>query len=114
MTIATERDAPPLTTAGVPRALLLQAIDVDFAYGNLQVLFGASIEVHRGEALALLGANGAGKTTLLRVIAGLNEASGGRVVFDDHDITGVPAEALSAQGLVFIPGERAIFTDMTV
>jgi ABC-type branched-subunit amino acid transport system ATPase component len=72
------------------------------------------MEVHRGEALALVGTNGAGKSTLLRVIAGLETPTAGTVTFDDRDITGVRAERLAGDGLVLIPGGRAIFTDMTV
>jgi ABC-type branched-subunit amino acid transport system ATPase component len=101
-------------TAEFPEEPLLQAVDIDFAYGKLQVLFGITMEVYRGEALALLGTNGAGKSTLLRVIAGLEQAKAGRVIFDGEDITGVPAEQLAAQGIVLIPGGRAVFTDMTV
>jgi ABC-type branched-subunit amino acid transport system ATPase component len=101
-------------TADIPTEPLLQSIDIDFAYGKLQVLFSVSIEVHRGEALALLGTNGAGKSTWLRVIAGLEQPSAGRVVFEGRDITGLPAEALAGQGIVLIPGGRSVFTDMTV
>jgi len=88
--------------------------DVDFSYGHLQVLFGISMDVQRGEALALVGTNGAGKSTLLRVIAGLETPTAGSVTFDDRDITGARAERLAGEGLVLIPGGRAIFTDMTV
>lgn len=94
--------------------LLLDVHDIDFAYGQLQVLFGISVEVVRGEALALLGTNGAGKSTLLRVIAGLERPTRGSVVFDGRDVTGMAAERLTGQGLVLIPGGRAVFTDMTV
>lgn len=94
--------------------LLLSVHDIDFAYGQLQVLFGISVEVVRGEALALLGTNGAGKSTLLRVIAGLEQPTRGSVVFDGRDVTGMAAERLTGQGLVLIPGGRAVFTDMTV
>src|SRR5438128_5974169 len=87
---------------------------VDFAYGQLQVLFGVSLDVYRGEALALLGTNGAGKSTLLRVIAGLETPSAGSVTFAGRDITGVPAARLVAEGMVLIPGGRCVFTDMTV
>ena len=93
---------------------LLRVSDVDFSYGQLQVLFGISLEVHRGEALALLGTNGAGKSTLLRVIAGLEAPSAGSVTFAGRDITGVPAERLATEGVVLIPGGRSVFTDMTV
>lgn len=94
--------------------LLLSVHDIDFAYGQLQVLFGISVEVVRGEALALLGTNGAGKSTLLRVIAGLERPTRGSVIFDGRDVTGMAAERLTGQGLVLIPGGRAVFTDMTV
>jgi ABC-type branched-subunit amino acid transport system ATPase component len=93
---------------------LLRVRDVDFSYGQLQVLFGISLDVQRGEALALLGTNGAGKSTLLRVIAGLEAPSAGSVTFDGRDITGISAERLATEGLVLIPGGRSVFTDMTV
>jgi ABC-type branched-subunit amino acid transport system ATPase component len=93
---------------------LLQVDEVGFFYGKLQVLFGISLVVHRGEALALLGTNGAGKSTLLKVITGLASPTAGRVVLDDQDITGVPAERLVSRGVVIISGGRAVFTDMTV
>ena len=56
---------------------VLQLSGVDFSYGHVQVLFGLSFEVQRGEVLALLGTNGAGKSTALRVAAGL-EIAGSR------------------------------------
>ncbi|MHB8669208.1 MAG: ABC transporter ATP-binding protein [Acidimicrobiales bacterium] len=93
---------------------LLEVTEVDFAYGALQVLFGVSLEVSRGEALALLGTNGAGKSTLLRVISGLDPPAAGRVVLDGEEISGVPAEQLASRGVALIPGGRYVFTDMTV
>jgi ABC-type branched-subunit amino acid transport system ATPase component len=93
---------------------VLAVRDIDFAYGHLQVLFGISLDVHQGEALALVGTNGAGKSTLLRVISGLEAPTAGSVTFDGRDITGTRAERLAGEGLVLIPGGRAIFTDMTV
>ena len=92
----------------------LRVQDVDFSYGQLQVLFGISLEVYEGEALALLGTNGAGKSTLLRVIAGLEKASAGAVDYFGADITGMPAERLAAQRLLLVVGGRGVFTDMTV
>lgn len=102
------------TTAGTAPEVLLRVSDLDFAYGSLQVLFGIALEVRGGEALALVGTNGAGKSTLLRVIAGLERPGAGRVVFAGRDVTGVAAERLAREGLVLIPGGRAVFTDMTV
>jgi len=93
---------------------LLQVDDINFAYGQLQVLFDVSLSVRQGEALALLGTNGAGKSTLLRVICGLESPTSGHVMFGGRDITGAPAERLAGQGLALICGGKAVFTDMTV
>ena len=94
--------------------LILSVEDVDFSYGPLQILFGITLELARGEALALLGTNGAGKSTLLKVIAGMVAPNQGRVWFDGEDISGVPAESLSRRGLVLIRGGHGVFRDMTV
>jgi ABC-type branched-subunit amino acid transport system ATPase component len=93
---------------------LLEVGDLDFAYGTLQVLFGISMTVERGECLALVGTNGAGKSTLLRVISGLERAERGRVRFDGQDIAGVGAERLVRRGIVMVPGGRAVFGDLSV
>ena len=112
MTTAT--DADPTNPSFEFREPLLAAVDLDFCYGRTQVLFGASIDVYPGEAVALLGTNGAGKSTLLRAIAGLDAPVAGHVFFDGRDVTGVPAERMVVEGLVLIPGGRSVFPDMTV
>ena len=107
-----ELDATAVETPSTAPAL--EADEVDFSYGRLQVLFGVSLHVEPGEALALLGTNGAGKTTLLRVLAGLETLSSGRVRLNGVDVTGAEAEDLVGRGLVLVPGGRAVFADMTV
>jgi len=102
--VSEQREAP----------VALRVSGIDFAYGQLQVLFGISLEVHEGEALALLGTNGAGKSTLLRVISGLEKPALGTVSYFGENITGVPAERLPARGLLLVVGGRAVFTDMSV
>jgi len=94
--------------------LALSARNIDFAYGQLQVLFDVSLDVHEGEAVALLGTNGAGKSTLLKVIAGLERPSAGTVEFDGSDTTKVPAERLVRRGLLLVVGGRSVFADMSV
>ena len=88
--------------------------DVEFSYGPVQVLFGVSFTVERGEVLGLLGTNGAGKSTVLRVLAGLEVPRHGSVTFDGRDVTGVPAEKLSAAGIGLVMGGKAVFPDLTV
>jgi ABC-type branched-subunit amino acid transport system ATPase component len=95
-------------------AAALEAENIEFAYGRLQVLFGVSVRIDPGEALAVLGTNGAGKSTLLRVLSGLEPPSSGRVLLGGADITGTPAEELVSRGIVLVNGGRAVFPDMTV
>jgi ABC-type Fe3+/spermidine/putrescine transport system ATPase subunit len=75
----------------MPAYLSIDAVCV--SYGATQVLDRVSLEVQRGEMVALLGASGCGKTTLLRAIAGFVKPSAGRIVVDGRDITALPPEA---------------------
>jgi ABC-type branched-subunit amino acid transport system ATPase component len=93
---------------------LAELVGVDFAYGQLQVLFGVDLQVRTGEVLGLLGTNGAGKSTVLRVLSGLSPASAGTVLFRGQDVSRVPAENLVGRGLVMVPGGKAMFTDLSV
>ena len=94
--------------------VLLEVDHLEAGYGALQVLFGASIVVGRGEQVALLGTNGAGKSTLLRAIAGLLRPSGGQVLLDGTDITGWKPLHLVGKGMVYIAGGAATFPSLTV
>ena len=93
---------------------LLQARGIDFSYGKVQVLFDCSIDVYRGEVLALLGTNGAGKSTLLKVISGLGLPERGVVRLAGSNITYLEAEDRVARGIVQLPGGKAVFPGMTV
>jgi len=73
-----------------------------------------SLEVRRGEILALVGANAAGKTTTLRVISGTLPARAGRVLFDGLDLGTVPAHLRVGRGIVQVPEGRRLFPFMTV
>ena len=108
------KEFDPTAVKAPDTARALEADEINFSYGRLQVLFGVSLYVDAAEALALLGTNGAGKTTLLRVLAGLETPSSGRVRLNGVDVTGAEAEDLVGRGLVLVPGGRAVFADMTV
>ena len=95
-----------------PVALAFRNVDV--AYGQLQVLFGTSLEVRRGETIALLGTNGAGKSTMLRTASGLLTPYHGSVSFEGVDISGLAAHKIAALGLVHVPGGRSIFPSLSV
>jgi branched-chain amino acid transport system ATP-binding protein len=93
---------------------LLQVRGLETAYGASQVLFGVSLEVGRGEIVALLGRNGAGKTTTLSSIMGLMRPRAGVIRFDGVEIQGrEPFEACRA-GLGFVPENCRLFGGLTV
>jgi ABC-type branched-subunit amino acid transport system ATPase component/predicted MFS family arabinose efflux permease len=100
--------------AGPESIPALQVRNVDFSYGNVQVLFDVSFDVGRGEVLALLGTNGAGKSTILRVIAGLGTPSRGVVRMDGKTITYVTPEQRAAMGIHMLPGGKGVFPRMSV
>ena len=73
-----------------------------------------SIEVKKGEIVALIGANGAGKTTTLRTISGLLRSKTGRIEFNDEDISHTEAHKLVSKGIAHVPEGRHVFLQMTV
>ncbi len=93
---------------------MLRLEDVDAFYGDLQALFGVSLEVRDKEILALVGANAAGKTTTLRVISGLLRPQTGRVLFNGDDLSRVAAHQRVERGIVQVPEGRRLFPFMTV
>ena len=93
---------------------LLEVTGLDVFYGDFQALFGVSMTVVRGGALALVGANGAGKTTLLRSIAGAQPAAAGLISFDGADITKAPPYRRVASGIALVPEGRRLFPSLTV
>lgn len=94
-------------------AVSLQAIDLTFAYpGRPAALRGVSLDLEPGAYLALLGQNGAGKTTLAKHFNGLLRASGGQVVVDGQDASGLSVGALARKvGYVFQNPDHQIFAD---
>jgi branched-chain amino acid transport system ATP-binding protein len=93
---------------------VLELRNLEFAYGNVAVLFGADLELRRGEVLGVLGPNGAGKTTLLRVVCGLERPNAGTVVHDGVDITALTPAKRAARGLVTVFAGQSTFPDLTV
>mgnify|MGYP003633614207 FL=1 len=83
-------------------------------YGHIQALENVSLEVARGETVALIGANGAGKTTLLMTICGAPRPSAGTIRFEGRDITGWATHEIARAGIAHAPEGRRIFPRMTV
>ena len=93
---------------------ILSCRGVDVAYDKVQVLFGVDLDVEQGEIVALLGTNGAGKSTLLKAVSGIVAPSAGTIIFDGKDITTADAVATATQGIVQVPGGKAVFPTLTV
>ena len=93
--------------------LVLDGLDKSFgsALEKATVLRGLSLELEKGEILALLGPSGSGKTTALRLIAGFERADRGRILVDGADVTGLPPERRHF-GMVF--QHYALFPHLTV
>lgn len=94
--------------------MILQVERVHTYYGTSHILFGISLEMKEGEAIALLGRNGAGKTTTLRSIIGLTPPREGKVIFMGKDISRTPVHVISRLGIGYVPENRMIFPDLTV
>jgi len=93
---------------------ILELDDVSAAYGPFNALFGVSLAVQPGEAVALLGPNGVGKTTVARVASGLVAPTAGTVRVDGVDLTRAPAYRFALAGIAHAPEGRSVFATLTV
>ena len=93
---------------------MLNVENVNAYYGDLQALWGISLQVNEGELVALVGPNGAGKTTTLRVITGLLKPASGTVHLHAESLTKDPAHRIVELGVSQVPEGGRIFTKMTV
>jgi branched-chain amino acid transport system ATP-binding protein len=94
--------------------LALQLENIESGYGEVQVLWGISLEVSRGKMTTIIGANGAGKTTTLRTTMGSLRAWKGRVLLHGEDVTRLSPHSKANRGLVLVPEGRQLFPDMSV
>jgi branched-chain amino acid transport system ATP-binding protein len=93
---------------------LLEVSGVNAAYGRIRALHSVTLEVDKGEVVALIGSNGAGKTTTLRTISGLMHPTTGSISFDGREITRTDPEKIVGLGICQSPEGRRLFTRMTV
>jgi branched-chain amino acid transport system ATP-binding protein len=93
---------------------LLELDAIEAGYGEVQVLWGISLSITRGQLTTIVGANGAGKTTTLRALIGSIPARSGRVLFEGEDVTRLAPHAKVARGIVLVPEGRQLFAAMSV
>ena len=93
---------------------MLHAHHIQSGYGQSQVLFDVSLEIQRGEVVALLGRNGMGKSTLVRTLFGLLPLTAGTLSFEGESIAGWASDRIARLGLAIVPEGRQCFPNLTV
>jgi branched-chain amino acid transport system ATP-binding protein len=93
---------------------MLEISKLQFAYGDLQVLWGVDLSVQQGEIVTVVGANGAGKSTILRNCSRLVKALSGSLKFQGEDLAHLQSHQVVERGLVQVPEARRIVPEMTV
>src|SRR5437879_1668747 len=93
---------------------MLRMADVHAGYGATPILFGVSLEVRAGEAVALLGRNGMGKTTLMKTVMGFLRPRRGVIELDGTDLTRLTPHEIARLGVGLVPENRRIFAGLTV
>ena len=93
---------------------MLKLINVDSYYGRSKALQNFSFEVEAESISAVLGRNGVGKTTLLRTILGLTDASTGKILFEELDISKLETHQRARAGIAYVPQGRMIIPDFSV
>jgi branched-chain amino acid transport system ATP-binding protein len=93
---------------------MLQLDAIDAGYGGFQALFGITMNVEAGEAVAVIGSNGAGKTTLLRVISGLLAPTAGAMTMEGIDLTTTAPHKIIETGIAHVPEGRRLFPRLSV
>ncbi len=93
---------------------MLSVRDLDLFYGDAQALDRVSLEVPRGEIVAIIGANGAGKSSLIRTIAGIEKSRSGTIEFEGTTITGQESHQICNLGIGQVAEGRQVFPGMSV
>jgi len=93
---------------------MLSIRNLDLYYGDAQALADVSLEVGRGEIVAIVGANGAGKSSLIRCIAGMEPPRSGKISFQEKDITGRESHHICNLGIGQVAEGRQVFPTLTV
>jgi len=92
----------------------LEIKNLNLYYGDAQALSDVSLEVPRGEIVAIVGANGAGKSSLIRTIAGIEKRRSGKIVFNEADISVLESHAICNLGIGQVAEGRQVFPSLTV
>ena len=93
---------------------MLKIRSLDVAYGGLRALSGVSLDVERGQFVAVVGPNGAGKTTLFKTISGVVMPAAGEITYNGANLLAVAPAERAQLGIAHVPEGRQVFASMTV
>jgi len=93
---------------------VLKIRSLEVAYGGLRALSGVSLDVERGQFVAVVGPNGAGKTTMFKTISGVVTPSAGEISYNGQNLLAVPPAERAQLGIAHVPEGRQVFASMTV
>jgi branched-chain amino acid transport system ATP-binding protein len=93
---------------------MLAVQNLDLFYGDAQALSGVSLEVAKGEIVAIVGANGAGKSSLIRCIAGIETPRSGTILFKEKPISALESHQICDLGIGQVAEGRQVFPSLTV
>jgi branched-chain amino acid transport system ATP-binding protein len=93
---------------------MLKITNLTASYSGITALHGVSLDVSKGEMIALIGANGAGKSTLLNCVSGIVPPGGGGILFEGQELRGRRPAAISRVGVLQVPEGRQILSDLSV
>lgn len=94
--------------------MLLEARDLQIAYGDIRAVDGVSFHLEAGELVSIIGANGAGKTSILNGVMGLVPLRRGQVFFEGRDVTALPAHRRARAGIRLVPERARVFPRLSV
>ncbi len=93
---------------------MLKVNNIDVYYGNVQALYGVSLDIDSDKIISIIGANGAGKSTLMKTIMGIIKPRKGEIIFDDISLNKLRTHAIVKAGVIYVPEGRLIFPNLSV
>ncbi|HEY2620170.1 MAG TPA: ABC transporter ATP-binding protein [Acetobacteraceae bacterium] len=93
---------------------LFRAEDIAIRFGGIRAVDAVSFDVEPGEVFSIIGPNGAGKTTIFNLISRIYQPSAGRLIFQDQDITAVPAYRIAGLGIARTFQNIELFANATL
>ena len=105
---------PTSSADGARPPLQLEMRDVSAGYGRVPIVSGVSLDVGRGEVVAVVGPNGAGKSTLLKALVGVIPTMSGTVRFNGYEVTNLTTDDLARRGIGYVPQSKDVFDTLSV